>query len=119
MSQDYQAGDFLIFQIESGYGLLRLLEIENRDGREVWHLRAYREMFPDIDMAEDAINEASGFTVSQPHMALTTRAFESTQTARMANLPLLPEETAALENWKQDADPIISDRSVRLLLGLR
>lgn len=119
MSQEFQSGDFLIFQIESGYGLLRLLEIETREGRRIWHLSAYHEMFPDIDFAEQAIKNNSPFSVSYPHLALTTRAFESTQTARLINKPISSEELAPLAAWKQDPQRIISDRSVRLLMGVR
>ncbi len=41
MSQNFQAGDFLIFQIESAYGLLRILAIEENAGESIWHLAAY------------------------------------------------------------------------------
>ncbi|MDH3492996.1 MAG: hypothetical protein OEM82_05560 [Acidobacteriota bacterium] len=119
MSQEYQPGDYLIFQIESGYGLLRLLGIETLGEKRVWHIAAYGEMFLDIDSADSALADAGSLTVTHPHLALTTRAFESTQTSRMANIDLNPEELEALRQWRESPDREISDRSVRLLLGMR
>ncbi len=119
MSQNFQAGDFLIFQIESAYGLLRLLVIEETAAGKVWHLAAYNEMFLDIDTADAELGNSSNLTISYPHLALTTRAFESTQVARMKNEPLTTDELKPFEEWKKEANPEVSDRSVRLLLGLR
>ena len=119
MSQNFQAGDFLIFQIESGYGLLRILAIDETERGTVWHLAAYNEMFMDIDMADAAIENFNDLTISYPHLALTNRAFESTQVARMTNAPLTENELQPLKNWRENANGKISDLSVRLLLGLR
>ena len=118
MSQNFQAGDYLIFQIESGYGLLRILAIEENAGERIWHLAAYNELFLDSETADAAIENAQSLTVSYSHMALTTRAFESTQTARMTNKPLTEKELQPFYEWK-NAGGEISDRSVRLMLGLR
>ena len=119
MSQNFQAGDFLIFQIESGYGLLRLLAVEEIDGETVWHLAAYNELFLDVEMADMALANPQSLTISIPHVALTNRAFLSTQTARMSNLPLNESELTELKAWQADQTAEISDRSIRLLLGLR
>lgn len=119
MSQNFQAGDFLIFQIESAYGLLRILAIEEAAGEKVFHLAAYNEMFLDIDSADAALANHSSLTISKAHLALTNRAFESTQTARMKNEPLTTDELKPFEDWKQTDERKISDLSVRLLLGLR
>lgn len=119
MSQNFQAGDFLIFQVESGYGLLRLLEIEPTVDDTIWHLKAYNEMFLDIEMADEALRNSQTLTVSIPHVALTNRAFESTQTARMENQPLNEADLQAFEKWKNDGEHQIYDRSIRLMLGLR
>jgi oligoendopeptidase F len=119
MSQNFQAGDYLIFQIESAYGLLRILAIEEEAGEKVFHLAAYNEMFLDIDSADAALANHSSLTISKPHLALTNRAFESTQVARMKNEPLSEAELKPFEDWKQGAKRKISDLSVRLLLGLR
>ncbi len=119
MSQNFQAGDFLIFQIESGYGLLRILAIDESADGTIWHLSAYNEMFMDIDMADAAIENFSNLTVSYPHLALTNRAFESTQVARMKNQLLTENELQPFEDWRESANRKISDLSIRLLLGLR
>jgi hypothetical protein len=119
MSQNFQAGDYLIFQIESGYGLLRILAIDEQDGEKVWHLAAYNELFFDIESADAALENPQTLTVSIPHVALTNRAFEATQTARMTNVPLTDAELKPQEDWRQDHGAEVSDRSIRLLLGLR
>ena len=119
MSQNFQAGDFLIFQIESAYGLLRLLAMEETETDTIWHLAAYNEMFLDIEMADAALENSQTLTVSNSHLALTNRAFESTQVARMKNEPLTSEELKFFENWKNNSNRKVSDRSVRLMLGLR
>lgn len=118
MSQNFQAGDFLIFQIESGYGLLRILALDVTADETVWHLAAYNELFMDIEMADSALENSSNLTISIPHVALTNRAFLSTQTARMKNEPLTGNDLKPLENWRA-AGGEISDRSIRLMLGLR
>jgi hypothetical protein len=119
MSQNFQAGDFLIFQLESGYGLLRILGIDEENGEKVWHLSAYNELFFDIETADAALDEPQTLSLSIPHVALTNRAFEATQVARMKNAPLSAEELKPLENWKAEPNRGISDRSIRLMLGLR
>ena len=119
MSQNFQAGDFLIFQIESAYGLLRILAIEETERGTVWHLAAYNEMFLDIDAADLALENSSALTVSRPHLAVTNRAFESTQVARMRNETLSENELQPLREWAKNPNRKISDTSVRLLLGLR
>lgn len=119
MSQNFEAGDFLIFQIESGYGLLRVLSVENVTGDTIWHLAAYNDLFLDIDMAEAALENPALLTVSLPHVALTNRAFESTQVAKMKNEPLTEEEISRFKSLKKAANGEISDRSIRLMLGLR
>ncbi|CAN5438778.1 hypothetical protein BH20ACI1_BH20ACI1_22140 [soil metagenome] len=119
MSQNFQSGDFLIFQIESGYGLLRLLAIEEMPDDKIWHLASYNEMFLDIDSADAALEKVSNLTINHPHIALTTRAFEATQVARMKNEALTEIELEAFNDWKNDPNSEVSDRSVRLMLGLR
>lgn len=116
MPQEFTPGDFLVFQLEAGYGLLRVLGSDGEDGDKVWHLAAYRDLFIDIDSAEAAAKSES-LTIELPHVALTNRAFESTQVARLANLPL--SEGEDLSNWRAHPSDQIEDRSIRLLLGLR
>ena len=117
MPQEFQPGDFLIFQLEAGYGLLRVLAVEDADGERTWHVAAYNELFPDVDTAETAIG--SGLSRSIDHVALTNRAFESTQVSSIGNRPLTPEEIAPFAKWVDSPERLISDRSIRLLMGLR
>lgn len=117
MSQNFQPGDFLVFQIESGFALLRLLEIDKNSADWIWHVSAYQDLFFDIETAEAAT--LTPLKLSDPHIALTTRAFESTQVARISNKALTDDETAPLNIWKNDPEHQVSDRSVRLMLGLR
>ncbi|HSK71810.1 MAG TPA: hypothetical protein VK892_08960 [Pyrinomonadaceae bacterium] len=119
MSQDFQAGDYLIFQIESGYGLLRLLAIDENGDDTIWHLAAYNELFLDVETADLALENSAALSVSSPHIALTNRAFESTQVARMKNEPLTQQELELYNEWKENPERQVSDRSVRLMLGLR
>ena len=119
MSQDFQAGDFLIFQIESAYGLLRILAIDRTESGTVWHLAAYNEMFLDVETADAALENPQNLTISRPHLALTDRAFESTQVARMKNETLNDDQLQAYRRWLESPNRNVSDVSVRLLLGLR
>lgn len=119
VSQNFKAGDFLIFQIESGYGLLRILAIERKEDDVIWHLAAYDQMFLDIDAADAVLENPEKLTVNKPHLALTNRAFESTQVARLKNEALTESELKPFEKWKENANREISDRSVRLMLGFR
>ena len=118
MTQEFEPGDYLIFQLESGYGLLRVLAVEGADGDPVWHVLAYSELFLDVEMADAAI-DSGRLTAGRPHMALTDRAFESTQVSKMQNKPLAEAELAAYRQWQSDPAREVSDRSVRLMLGLR
>lgn len=118
MSQKFQPGDYLVFQLEAGFGLLRVLGIDDAGNDLVWHVAAYDDYFLDVEMAEASIDD--GKTRSgRPHIALTNRAFESTQVARILNKPLTESEIQPLLDWKADPDRETSDRSVRLMLGLR
>lgn len=119
MSQDFQPGDYLIFQLEAGYGLLRLLAIDDRSDDLIWHVAAYEDLFLDVETADAAITSDRSLKVGSPHLALTTRAFEATQTARMGNQPLDDAELEALREWYASDEGEVSDLSVRLLLGLR
>ena len=114
MPQEFAPGDFLVFQLEAGDGLLRVLGSEGDDGDKVWHLAAYRDLFLDVDSAEQAVHKKQ-LTVELPHVALTNRAFESTQVAKLTNLPL---ENTLAAGFADDPAPV-HDRSIRLLLGLR
>jgi hypothetical protein len=119
MSQQFQPGDFLIFQLESGYGLLRVLAIDEGDqAQTIWHLSSYEDLFLDSDMADDAV-ENNSLKINIPHIAMTNRAFEATQVARLSFRELIPDELTAYDAWVADPAHEISDTSIRLMLGLR
>ena len=111
-------GDDLIFQLESAFGLLRLLAVEGQGAETVWHLLAYDDFFPDVESAELALNSGKPLPVRKAHMALTNRAFERTPTARLGNRPVTSEELEAYQQWL-NSDRHVSDRSALLMLGIR
>ena len=118
MAQAFDPGDDLIFQLESGFGLLRVLAVEERDEGTVWHLLAYEELFPDVETAEAALARPGALHVRKGHMALTNRAFERTPAARLGNRPVTEEELQAYREWAASGGQV-SDRSALLMLGLR
>jgi hypothetical protein len=117
MSYPFNPGDDLIFQLESGFGLLRVLAVEGEGSGTVWHLLAYDDFFPDVEAAEAAL-AATPLPVRKPHMALTNRAFERTPVARLGNRPVTDNELLAYRKWL-DSDRPVSDRSALLMLGVR
>lgn len=119
MSHPFNAGDDLVFQLESALGLLRILAIEGEGADTVWHLLAYDEFFPDVESAEKALAGAGPLPVRKTHMALTDRAFERTPAARLGNRPVTAEELAGYREWAKSDDRKVSDRSALLLLGIR
>jgi hypothetical protein len=118
MALMFAPGDDLIFQLESGYGLLRVLAIEGEGPATIWHLLAYDDFFPDIDSAEQALNQPEPLQVRKAHMALTNRAFERTPAARLGNRTVTEDELSAYKIWLK-SDRQVSDRSALLLLGIR
>ena len=119
MSQTFQPGDYLVFQLEAGFALLRVLSVDDSCDDLIWHVAAYDDYFLDVEMAEAAINSAIPPRSSRLHIALTNRAFESTQVAKISTKPLTEVEIQPLLDWKTNPNSEISDRSVRLMLGLR
>lgn len=118
MTHLFQPGDDLVFQLESGYGLLRLLVIEGEGHDAVWHLMAYDEFFPDVETAEAALASGQDLPVRKAHMALTNRAFERTPTARLGNRALTDLELSGYSKWL-NSERVVYDRSALLLLGVR
>jgi len=118
MSNPFNPGDDLIFQLESGFGLLRVLAVEGEGSETVWHLLAYDDFFPDVESAEIALTRETSLPVRKPHMALTNRAFERTPVARLGNRPVTNDELVAYNNWL-NSDRSVSDRSALLMLGVR
>jgi len=111
-------GDDLIFQLESGFGLLRVLAVDGEGPETVWHLLAYDEFFPDVESAELRLAQGDPLPVRQPHLALTNRAFERTPTARLGNRPVTADELVAYNAWL-NSERTVSDRSALLMLGIR
>ena len=118
MAQSFAPGDDLIFQLESGYGLLRVLAVEGEGPHTVWHLLAYDEFFPTIESAEQALTQSDSLTVRTGHMALTDRAFERTPAALLGNRPVTEQELAPYREWLK-SEKLVSDRSALLMLGIR
>jgi hypothetical protein len=119
LGQAFAPGDDLIFQLESGFGLLRVLAVEEREeAGTIWHLLAYEELFPDVETAEATLSQPAEMHVRKAHMALTDRAFERTPAARLGNRPVTDEELSAYRDWKERGGEV-SDRSALLMLGLR
>ena len=118
MRHEFTSGDDLIFQLESGFGLLRLIAVEGTESGTVWHLMAYEELFPDVESAERSLANPESLQIRKPHMALTDRAFERTPAARLGNRPLSQSERGEYEKWLAGGREI-SDRSALLMLGLR
>jgi hypothetical protein len=119
MPHQFAPGDDLIFQVESGLGLLRILAIEGEGAETVWHLLAYEEFFPSVEAAEAALANSGELTVRNAHMALTDRAFERTPAARLGNRALTEEELSAYRQWEKSETRKVSDRSALLQLGIR
>jgi hypothetical protein len=118
MSNPFNPGDDLIFQLESGFGLLRVLAIEGEGSATVWHLLVYDEFFPDVESAEVALARETPLPVRKAHMALTNRAFERTPAARLGNRPVNDDELIGYNEWL-NSDRDVSDRSALLMLGIR
>ncbi|MGH9873232.1 MAG: hypothetical protein ACRD9S_12320 [Pyrinomonadaceae bacterium] len=119
MAHEFAAGDDLVFQLESGLGLLRILAITGEGSETVWHLLAYDEFFPSVEAAEAALAQPGSLKIRNPHMALTDRAFERTPAARLGNRPLSEDELTAYREWQKSEARKVSDRSALLLLGIR
>ncbi len=120
MAREFQAGDVLIFQLESGFGLLKVLAVdEDETGEPVWHLAAFEDLYLDSEMADNALQSIASLRFSEKHLALTNRAFESTPTARMGSYGVTEPELNLVEEWRANPNRKVLDTSIRLLLGLR
>lgn len=119
MAHAFAPGDDLLFQLESGLGLLRILAIEGEGRDTVWHLMAYDEFFPDAESAEAALRRTEPLAVRNAHMALTDRAFERTPAARLGNRQLGEDELTAYHAWQNSEARKVFDRSALLVLGIR
>jgi hypothetical protein len=118
MALSFAAGDDLVFQVESGFGLMRVLASEGEGPGAVWHVLVYHDFYPDVEAAEAALSSGRSLAVREPHLALTEHAFEKTPAARIYNRPVGEEELGAVRRWR-DAGGAAQDRSVLLMLGMR
>jgi hypothetical protein len=119
MTQSFAPGDFLVFQLESGFGLLRILASEGSELQTTWHVGVYEELFPDVESAERTLEHPELLHFDKPHLALTQRAFERTPAAKLANVPVTEDELAAYRQWQEAPEGQVFDRSLLLLLGMR
>ena len=119
MEHRFKTGDFLFYQLEAGFALIRLLAIDDGHDGTIWHLCAFHDLFPDVESIESAVSMPEALSLLSPHFALTDRAFERTQVAEIGNSPLTQDEVSRLEAWRNDPERKVADVSVRLLTGLR
>jgi hypothetical protein len=118
MALNFAPGDDLVFQVESGFGLLRVLALEGAGRAAVWHILVYQDFYPDVESAEAALGSGRELQVREPHLALTEHAFEKTPAARLSNRPVRDDELEALSRWRHEGGTV-HDRSVLLMLGMR
>lgn len=119
MALEFVAGDDLVFQLESGFGLIRVLAVEPQGaGQSVWHILVYEDFYVDVESAEAALGAGAELAVRKAHLALTEHAFEKTPAARLGNRPVGERELTAYLAWKERGGEVF-DRSVLLMLGLR
>jgi hypothetical protein len=118
MSLEFAAGDDLVFQVESGFGLMRVLGFEGESGERVWHVLVYEDFYPDVESAEAALASGRELPERVPHVALTEHAFTKTPAARLGNRPVAGHELEARRRWEQSGRTV-HDRSVLLMLGMR
>ena len=78
-----------------------------------------RELFLDIEFAEEALKNPAGLTVNIAHLAITNRAFERTPVSRLGNRAVSEVELQPYNLWKVDENHLVEDRSALQMLGLR
>jgi hypothetical protein len=118
MALVYEPGDDLVFQVESGFGLMRVLAREGEGRERVWHILVYRDFYPDVESADAALARGLELEAREPHLALTEHAFEKTPAARLGNRAVQTRELEAVERWRASRGEA-QDRSVLLLIGMR
>jgi len=118
MTSKFVPGDDLVFQIESGFGLVRVLAVEGEGSAAVWHVLVYEDFYPEVEAAEAALASGAELTARITHLALTDHAFEKTPVARLGNRPVRADELEAFQRWRESGGEVF-DRSVLLMLGMR
>lgn len=114
----FVAGDNLVFQLESGFGLMRVLAVDETDGETIWHLTVFEDFYVDVETAERALADLPNLEVRRAHLALTTYALDKTPAAKLDNQPIREDEARFRQTWEASGSPI-ANRSVLLMLGLR
>jgi hypothetical protein len=115
----FEPGDDLVFQLESGFALIRVLVLEqDAAGKNIWHVAVFEEFFPDVDAAATAVARPETLHVRK-NLVLTDRAFDRTPAARLGHRPVANEELAPYRDWSADSSREVSDRSILLMLGIR
>ena len=118
MSFEFAPGDDLVFQVESGFGLMRVLAVEGGGAGRTWHILVYEDFYPDVETAEAALVAGEELPARVPHVALTEQAFAKTPAARLGNRAVDEKELEPLARWEQSGRRV-HDRSVLLMLGMR
>ena len=118
MSSAFVPGDDLVFQVESGFGLVRVLGVEGEGPGAVWHILIYEDFYPDVEAAEAALAGGGDLKARIPHLALTDHAFGKTPVARLGNRPVREAELEAFRRWRESGGEVF-ERSVLLMLGMR
>jgi hypothetical protein len=119
MDDRFNEGDFLFYQLEAGFALMRLLGLDETGNETICHVSAFRDLFLNVEQIESAIDNPSSLKLDIPHIALNDRAFASTQVATVGNSPLNDDEQRILQAWRDDPNRVVTDRSIRLITGLR
>lgn len=115
----FEPGDDLVFQLESGYALIRVLAVDtDAAGQNSWHIAVFEEFFPDVDAAAAALAEPEKLTVRR-NLVLTDRAFDRTPAAPLGRRPVTEGELPSYRAWLADPAREVSDRSILLMLGIR
>lgn len=118
MALEFSAGDDLLFQLESGFGLMRVLKVEAEGEDAVWHILVYEDFYPDVETAEAALSNPEALRARVKHLALTDRALERTPAARLGNRTVTDDELDAYRAWLED-DGQVYDRSILQMIGMR
>lgn len=118
MTQSFAPGDDLLFQLESGFGLMRVLAVEGEGRERVWHVLVYEDFYPDVESAEAALAGGTPLDVRNPHLPLTDRALERTPAARLGNREVTNDELKAYREWGEKGGEVF-DRSLLQMLGIR
>src|ERR1044072_571660 len=112
MALSYAPGDDLVFQMESGFGLLRVLGSEGEGHAAVWHVLVYQEFYPDVESAE------AGLGAGRPPPGRGARApppREGSRASRSPNTPSRrprPRASSTAPSTKKSSKPSAAGASL-------